>query len=76
MVKFRLGAVVQFNEKHKWCGCFGFVNEIKECGNDVRYMVGVPVPQQGIAYIFTMQDADEICPIGIAALLPDKDGEE
>lgn len=32
--------VVQFNENHKWCGCFGFINEIK--GD--RIMVGVPVP--------------------------------
>ena len=23
------GDVVQFNEKHKWCGCLGFITEIK-----------------------------------------------
>lgn len=50
--------VVQFNEKHKWCGCFGFVNEI----NGERIMVGVPVPQHGVAYIFCTRD--EIDTIG------------
>ena len=34
--------VIQFNEKHKWCGCFGFIEEVK----DERIMVGVPIPQQ------------------------------
>ena len=34
--------VVQFNEGHKWCGCFGFVEEEKP----ERLMVSVPVPQQ------------------------------
>ena len=39
--------VVQFNEKHKWCGCLGIITEIKDCGtNGIRYMVGVPVPEQ------------------------------
>lgn len=38
--------VVQFNENHKWCGCLGIINEIKDCGkNGIRYMVGVPIPQ-------------------------------
>ena len=38
------GDVVQFNEKHKWCGCLGIVTEKKEYINDIRYMVGVPMP--------------------------------
>ena len=49
--------VVQFNENHKWCGCFGFVNEEKPN----RVMVGVPCPQEGVAYIFcTRNDIDSI----------------
>lgn len=49
--------VIQFNENHKWCGCFGFIKEIKE----ERVMVGVPVPQQGTAYIYcTKEDYDVI----------------
>lgn len=42
MSELRRGYVVQFNENHKWCGCFGFINEIK----GERIMVGVPIPQQ------------------------------
>lgn len=49
--------VIQFNEKHKWCGCFGFVKEIK----GERIMIGVPIPQEGTAYIFcTREDIDHI----------------
>ncbi|MGN1301532.1 MAG: hypothetical protein ACI4U9_03300 [Clostridia bacterium] len=56
--------VVQFNERHKWCGCFGFVNEEKPN----RLMIGVPMPQQGTAYIFcTEEDVDYI---GETDLLP------
>ena len=79
--KFVVGQVVQFNETHKWCGCFGFVNEVKDCGNDTRYMIGVPVPQQGTAYIFTMESKREIeATYGVALFLPkdkvDEMGEE
>lgn len=56
--------VVQFNERHKWCGCFGFVNEEKPN----RLMVGVPVPQGGTAYIFCTRD--EVDYIGETDLLP------
>lgn len=47
--------VVQFNENHKWRGCFGIITEIKKIHNanlkgeginDTRVMIGVPVPQQ------------------------------
>lgn len=47
-----VGDVVQFTENHKWCGCLGIVEEVKER----RFMVGVPVPQQGTAYIFDAGD--------------------
>lgn len=74
---FNVGDAVQFNEKHKWCGCFGFVNEVKVCGEDVRYMVGVPVPQQGTAYIFTMESNQEIEPVfGRTLFMPADGGDE
>lgn len=39
--------VIQFNQNHKWCGCFGIITEIKDCKeNGIRYMVGVPIPQE------------------------------
>ena len=56
--------VVQFNERHKWCGCFGFVNE--ETSN--RLMIGVPMPQQGTAYIFCKEE--DVDYIGETDLLP------
>lgn len=74
---FNVGDAVQFNEKHKWCGCFGFVNKVKVCGEDVRYMVGVPVPQQGTAYIFTMESNQEIEPVfGQTLFMPASEGDE
>ena len=42
------GDVIQFNETHKWTGVLGIVEEI----NRERILVGVPVPEQGAAYIY------------------------
>lgn len=64
--------VVQFNEKHGWCGCLGIVEEIKKCGEDVRYMVGVPIPNRGTAYVFVMKSANAIEPIGMAELVSEE----
>lgn len=58
----KIDDVVQFNEKHKWCGSLGIVNEIRV----ERIMVGVPIPQQGVAYIFCKEDELEY--IGNAVL--------
>ena len=44
---FTKGMVVQFIEKHKWAGCLGIITEVKESGADIRYMIAVPIPQQG-----------------------------
>lgn len=40
----RKNTVIQFNERHKWCGCFGVIEEFKKTGVGVRYLVGVPIP--------------------------------
>lgn len=58
----KVNNVVQFNENHKWCGCLGIVEEIEKG----RIMVGVPVPQRGIAYIFAKENELEF--IGNAVL--------
>lgn len=61
--------IVQFNEKHKWCGCLGIINEVKDCKEKgKRYMVGVPIPQQGTAFIFVMSDENAIEKCGKAIL--------
>ena len=69
---FREGAVVQFNEKHKWCGCLGIISEVKDCGDDIRYMIDVPMPEKGIACIFVMQSEAQIEYIGRAVLIEPK----
>lgn len=65
----QVGDVVQFNEKHKWCGALGIITEVKDCKqNGIRYMIGVPVPMQGTAYIFSMDNELEIEYVGRAVL--------
>ena len=59
--------VVQFTETHKWCGCFGTVTEDKGYDHPRRYMIGVPIPEQGIAFIF--DDGSNIERIGKAVLV-------
>lgn len=61
-----IGDVVQFNENHKWTGSLGIITEIKKCGEDIRYMVGVPAPMQGTAFIFVMESENAIEYIGRA----------
>lgn len=61
---FELNDIVCFRENHKWIGCIGFVNEIKPItdskGNKIfRLMIGVPVPQQGIAYVYATPEEVE-----------------
>lgn len=65
--------VVQFNENHKWCGSLGIITEKKVCNDDIRYMIGVPIPQQGTAYIFVMQSEFAIELIGKAIFVAGKE---
>ena len=62
-----VNSVVQFNEKHKWRGCLGIITEDKGIEHPRRYMIGVPVPQSGTAYIF--DDGSSIEYIGEAVLV-------
>ena len=59
--------VVQFTEKHKWCGCLGIVTEDKGFDHPRRYMISVPIPEQGVACIF--DDGSNIEQIGKAVLV-------
>ena len=65
-----IGDVVQFNENHKWCGCLGIIEEIKKIQDDIRFMVGVPIPQEGTAYIFVLESEFAIELVGSAILVP------
>ena len=60
--------VVQFTENHKWVGCFGYVTEVKFLNGMARYMIGVPMPMKGTAFIF--DDGSEIEKVGTAVLVP------
>ena len=66
----KINDVVRFNEKHKWRGSLGIINEIKRCGDDIRYMVGVPAPMEGTAFIYVMDSENAIELIGQAVLVP------
>lgn len=63
-----IGDVIQFNENHKWCGSLGIITEIKQCGEDIRYQIGVPMPMQGTAFIFVMESEYAIEYIGKAVM--------
>lgn len=65
--------VVQFTENHKWCGCLGIITEDKRDGSARRYMIGVPIPQQGTAYIF--DDGSNIEYVGKAVLVQKGDAD-
>lgn len=75
-MRFSIHDVVQFTEKHKWCGCLGIIDEVKELKTDIRYMVGVPVPEGGTAYIFVMQDENVLEYVGRPVLIPRGDEDE
>ena len=73
------GNIVQFNENHKWCGCLGIICEIKDCGrNGTRYMVGIPIPQKGTAFIYVMENenAIELCGNAILGITTLKENED
>ncbi len=65
--------VVQFTENHKWVGCLGVVTQDKGYDHPRRYMIGVSLPEHGIAYIF--DDGSNIERIG-EAVLAEADEEE
>lgn len=67
--------VVQFNERHKWCGSLGIVTKITETDKDSMYMIAVPIPEKGIAYIRVLDSENAIEYIG-RAVLTDSEGED
>ena len=78
---YMIGQVVQFTENHKWRGALGFVNEVKKCGDDYRFMIGCTMPNNqtacDTAYIYSMASEKEFEPLlnGHVVLMP-KGGEE
>ena len=73
MAELRKNDVVQFNERHKWCGSLGIITKVTEIDNDTLYMIGVPIPQQGIAYIRVLDSENAVEYIGHAVLTESED---
>ena len=44
--------VVQFTENHQWRGSLGIITKDKGKDHPWRYMIGVPIPLRGTAYIY------------------------
>ena len=65
--------VIQFTENHKWCGCLGIVLNDKGYDHPRRYVIGVPVPGNGIEYIFC--DGSNIERVGEAVMVEREDEE-
>ena len=61
-----INSVVQFTENHKWCGCLGIIEEDRGEGHPRRYLVGVPIPDSGTAFIY--DDGSSIERIGKAVM--------
>ena len=69
----QVGDVVQFNERHKWRGSLGIITEVKDYAEEpemIRYMVAVPIPMEGTAYIYVMGNEMAIEYVGKAILTP------
>ena len=62
--------VVQFTEGHKWCGCLGIIEEVKGEGHPRRYLIGVPIPDSGTAFIY--DDGSSIEYVGKAVMIRDE----
>ena len=66
----KVNDVVQFIENHKWCGCLGIIEEDKGEGHPRRYLIGVPIPDSGTAFIY--DDGSSIERIGKAVMIRDE----
>ena len=75
MAEIQKNDVVQFNENHKWCGSLGIITKVTEVNDDILYMIGVPIPENGIAYIRVLDSENAVEYIG-RAVLTDSEGEE
>ena len=72
----KVGTVVQFNENHRWCPALGIVDEVKKIKDDTRYMVAVPIPDKGTAYIYVLESDNSIEKIGKAVLVRKKEEDD
>lgn len=70
---FEVNDVVQFNENHRQCPALGVVDEVKKIKDDTRYMIAVPIPDKGTAYIYVLESDNNIEKIGKAVIVYGED---
>lgn len=63
--------VIQFNESHKWCGSFGYIHRVRKGGT---YMIAVPLPEQGTAFIIAERNEFDV--VGATDLILGDDDDE
>ena len=73
---FEVNDVVQFNENHRWCPALGIEKKKKKIKDDTRYMVAVPIPDKGTAYIYVLEGDNSIEKIGKAIIIYGEDEDD
>lgn len=69
--------VVQFEENHKWCGCFGIVCDVTEYINgEASYMIAIPRINRNKGFIYSMESEKDLIYVGEAVLVPADEEEE
>lgn len=63
--------VIQFNEGHKWCGSFGYIHRMRKGGS---YLIALPLPEQGTAFIIAEREEFDI--VGATDLILKGDDDE
>ena len=63
--------VIQFNESHKQCGSFGYIHRVRKGGS---YLIALPLPEQGTAFIFAKRNEFDI--VGVTDLILKGDDDE
>lgn len=63
--------VIQFNENHKWCATFGYIHRVRKGGT---YMIAVPLPEQGTAFIIAERNEFDV--VGATDLILGDDDDE
>ncbi len=64
--------VMQFNESHKWCGCFGYIHGVRKGGT---YLIAIPSPEKGVAFIIAERKEFDIVGATDLILKEDDDNE-
>ena len=70
------GDLVQFTENHKWISSIGIIDKIEKCGSDTKYLIGVPIPEKGTAFIFSLGSKHEFEVVGKSLFILSEENDE